>query len=113
MGKVIDSIKAEDGKFIYKLLMDQDELKHLYGNRKNIHIFSSNNFKNSTKILERGNHKGTKYFVIPMQMKNKHKVRPQKIMYQRIETPDETMFVYLVDSYVRGKSTDYSNSKDL
>ncbi len=97
MGKILDSMVSKDGKFIYKILMDEDEVKHLYGNMKNVYLFSSNSCNNTTTVLERGNHKGTKYFIIPREIKTKQKYKPNKIFYQKIESSDKTLFVYAVD----------------
>ncbi len=97
MGKVLDSIQREDGKMIYKILMDYNEIRHLSGNMNNIHIFSSNSCNDLAKILERGNHNGTKYFIIPKSIKTKQKIHPCKIMYQKIETGNKILFVYAVE----------------
>ena len=78
-------------------LIDKNEIKHLSGNMKNVHIFSSNSYNNKTKILERGNHKGTKYFIIQREIKTKQKCKPQKFVYQKIDAYDKTVFVYAVD----------------
>ena len=57
-------------------------------------IFSSNSCNNTTTVLERGNHKGTKYFIIPREIKTKQKYKTKFL--SKIDHLTKTLFVYAV-----------------
>ncbi len=96
MGEVIDSKKVSDDKLIYKIIMNESEVKHLMGNMKNVHLFSSNLCNIETIVQQKGNHNGTKYFIIPNKIKKKYKMKSSKISYQRIDDKGKLLFVYTV-----------------
>jgi hypothetical protein len=93
MGRVINSVQS-DNKITYTLLIDIKDIRNLHGNLKKIFIFSTDCCNISTKVIERGNHNGTKYFLIPKKLKTKNKNKSCKIFYQKIDIDDKIIFVY-------------------
>ena len=69
MGEIIHSKILPDNKVLYKVLLDEEELKKLKGHLKNVHVFSSKLCKETSQINTRGNKGVTKYFKIPLSIR--------------------------------------------
>jgi hypothetical protein len=72
---------------------EKQSLQDLKGNLKKVHLFAEKNCTKETCVKERGNHKTTKYFQIPLALRPRKK-NYQKITYQKIENKKFTYYIY-------------------
>lgn len=96
MGEVIKT-RIQDNKIVYKIELTEEEALQLKNHAKNVHMFSAGLCENNTRIIERGNKKGAKYFVIPLNLKSRKKKKYSKISYQKVEASEKTFFVCVVE----------------
>lgn len=73
--------------------MDYDEAIQLRNHIKNVHMISLDLCDQNTKIIQRGNKGGAKYFVIPLSLKSRKKKRYSKVSYQKIELEDKIFYI--------------------
>jgi len=95
MGEIINT-KTSSDKIIYKIELNEEEALQLKNHMKKIHMFSGNLCNNDTRIIERGNKGGAKYFVIPLSLKSRKKKRYSKVSYQKIEIEDKVFYICVV-----------------
>lgn len=95
MGEIINT-KTSSDKIIYKIELSEEEALQLKNHMKNVHMFSANLCNQNTRIIERGNKRGAKYFVIPLSLKSRKKKRYHSISYQKIEADDKVFYIYTV-----------------
>ncbi len=107
MGKIIHSKILPDNKFIYKLLIEPEELANLKGNLRNIYLFCADLCNKNAEINQRGNKGVTKYFKIPLSIRSRKKYYGT-LSYQKIETDTKVFYVYIVDKNNSGQL----NNKD-
>jgi phosphopantetheinyl transferase len=93
MGKIISSKQLKNNKFLIKILTENQDLKNLKGNLKNIHIFTDECCTKEACVKERGNNKTTKYFQIPLTLRPK-KRSYQKLISQKIESQKAIYYIY-------------------
>ena len=74
MGEIINT-KTSSDKIIYKIKLDEEEALQLKNHMKKVHVFSGDLCDKDTKIIERGNKGGAKYFTIPLSLKSRKKGR--------------------------------------
>ena len=96
MGEIIKT-KIVGEKIICKVELSEEESRQLKNHVTNIHMFSSDLCIHDSKIIQRGNKGGAKYFVIPLSLKSRKKKRYNKISYQKIENKDKVFFVCVVN----------------
>ncbi len=97
MGEIINSKSAYGNKMIYKILLNETEAINLKGHMRNVHIFAKERCYYETNILERGNKKGAKYFIIPRKLKSRQRPRFAKIKYQKIDNGNEVFYICTVN----------------
>lgn len=95
MGEIINT-KASGDKVVYKIALSEEEAKQLRNNVFNVHLFSDDLNDNFTRIIERGNKGGAKYFVIPLSLKTRKKKKYSQVIYQKIEDGDEIFYICTV-----------------
>ena len=95
MGEIINT-KTSSDKIIYKIELNEEEALQLKNHMKNVHMFSGDLCNNNTRIIERGNKGGAKYFVIPLSLKSRKKKRYSKVSYQKIEIKDKVFYICVV-----------------
>lgn len=96
MGEIIHT-KTSGDKIIHKIELDEKEAQQLKNHVNKVHLFTSNLNVHNTRIIERGNKKGAKYFVIPLSLKSRKKKRYSKISYQSIQTEKQVFYVCVVN----------------
>ena len=96
MGEIINT-KTSPDKITYKIELNIKKALQLKNHMKNIHMFSANLCNNDTRIIERGNKKGAKYFVIPLILKSRKKKRFNRVSYQKIETDEKVFYICTVN----------------
>ncbi len=96
MGEIIHSKTSKNNKMIYRILVNEEEARSLKGHMKNIHLFAYERCNVDIKILERGNNKGAKYFIVPKCFRTRKKKRYCKIYSQKIRNDNRIFFVYTV-----------------
>lgn len=96
MGEIIKT-KAVEDKIIYQVKLSEEEALQIKNHVKNVHMFSGNLFKHETRMIERGNKKGAKYFSIPLSLKSRNKKRYSKVSYQKIEHNGKIFFVCVTE----------------
>ena len=94
MGFILSSKRARD-KVVVEAMIDHNELAQLKGEIDDVHLFSEKNADLQTHISRRGKNEATKYFLIPRQMR-KDLIIEEPVNCQRINTPDNAIFVYVV-----------------
>ena len=92
MGEIINT-KTSSDKIIYKIELNEEEALQLRNNMKKVHMFSADLCNNDTRIIERGNKGGAKYFVIPLSLKSRKKKKYGKISYQKIEIDEKVFYI--------------------
>ena len=95
MGEIINT-KTSSDKIIYKIELNQEEALQLKNHMRNVHMFSGNLCNQDTRIIERGNKGGAKYFVIPLSLKSRKKKKYNKVSYQKIEINDKVFYICTV-----------------
>jgi hypothetical protein len=83
MGEIIDE-KRLPSKVVYKIKLSLTENIQLKNHMKNIHLFCSDTIFSRSKIVQRGNNGGAKYFFVPFTLKSRKKVKLSNITYQKI-----------------------------
>jgi len=96
MGEIIKT-KAVGDKIIYQVKLSEEEGLQIKNHVKNVHMFSGNLCEHDTKIIERGNKKGAKYFSIPLILKSRKKKRYSKVSYQKIEHNGRVFFICVTE----------------
>ena len=96
MGEITNTKNYSD-KIIYKIELNVEEALQLKNHMKKIHMFSANLCNNDTRMIERGNKGGAKYFVIPLSLKSRKKKKYNKISYQKIETNGKVFYICTVN----------------
>lgn len=92
MGEIINS-KISADKIIYKIELSEKEACQLRNHVKKVHIFVGELCSHDSKIIERGNKGGAKYFTIPLSLKSRKRKKYHKISYQKIETDEQIFFI--------------------
>lgn len=95
MGEIIGT-KVSPGKIIYKVELSEKEALQMKNHVKGVHMFSSDLCHHTSKIIERGNKGGAKYFVIPLSLKSRKRKKYNLISYQKVETDDHVFYVCVV-----------------
>lgn len=92
MGEIIDK-KGDSTKVIYKISLSQKEAKQVKNHMKKIHLFSGDLCYNRTKLIQRGNNGGAKYFIVPLSLKSRKKLKYSKVNYQKIEHNEKIYYI--------------------
>ncbi len=96
IGEIIKT-KAIEDKVIHQIELNEYEAQQLKNHATKVHLFSANLCNHNSRIVERGNKGGAKYFIIPLSLKSRKKKRYSNVSYQKIETKDKIFFVCVVD----------------
>ena len=96
----ITTLKRDGKQVMVNMLIEYDEILKLKGHINDIHLFSENVFTHKTNISQRGKNNSTKYFLIPRQLRKDLNFE-QKVSCQRINAPDKTIFIYIVNITLR------------
>ena len=96
MGEIINSRVVSD-KVVYKVLLSEEEARQLKNHVKSVHLFSADLCEFSTRIIERGNKGGAKYFVIPLGLKSRKRIRYSGASYQKVDVGDEVFYICCVN----------------
>ena len=92
MGEIIEE-KRGLNKVTYKIKASLIENLQLKSHMKNIHLFCPEEFSCYSKVIQRGNNGGAKYFFVPFTLKSRKKVKFSKLNYQKINLQDKTCYV--------------------
>ncbi len=96
MGEIINTKNSSD-KIICNILLNEKETIQLKNNFKNAHLFSPELCDSDSKIIERGNQKSTKYFLIPFNLRPKKTIKYHKISYNKVETDKKIFYIYTAE----------------
>jgi hypothetical protein len=96
MGEIIKT-KVSGDKIIYKIALSEQEAWQLKNHVTNVHLFAADLCTHDSKMIERGNKGGAKYFSIPLSLKSRRRKRYSKVSYQKIENEKKVFFVCVVD----------------
>lgn len=96
MGAILSSRVKDDGKVVFEVSLDYEEVTQLKGYMDNVHVFSENVADIKTNISQRGKNEATKYFLIPKELRKNMKFNA-KTTCQKIEAKTKTIFIYVVD----------------
>jgi len=91
--------KSFGDKVIYNILVNEQESISLKGRVKNIHIFSLEQCDADSKIMARGKGKSAKYFLIPIKLKSKKRLKI--ISTQIVETETKAIFIYVCEKSIK------------
>jgi hypothetical protein len=100
MGEIIHSKSLPNKRMIYKVLIEENEMKNLQGHLKNVRVFSSKLCNKTSEINTRGNGGVTKYFKIPLSIRSRRKQNHGILSSQRLETPKKIFYIYVVDKEI-------------
>lgn len=98
MGSILSSRRLDNGKVVYEVCLDYEEIMQLRGHMDGVYLFSDNVADFKTRISGRGKNEATKYFLIPKQLRKDLKLNA-KISCQRLETKTKVVFIYTIDKY--------------
>jgi hypothetical protein len=94
MGEIIET-KRDLTKVIYKVKLPIEEAIQLKNHMKRIHLFCSGLSLGYTKIIERGNNGGAKYFIIPLVLKSRTRKKFTRIAHQKIKINNQTYYIFV------------------
>jgi hypothetical protein len=97
MGKVIN-VTTERDKIVLKLEITSKEYSYLKGELEEVNIFADRNLEIETRLVKRGKHDSTKYFLVPKAFKEDLK-KSNSIMCNRIEKKTKTLYIFDVEKY--------------
>ena len=96
MGSLISLRKTKEGEVKVRLEMTPKEYSYLKGNVKNIYLFSEDAANIETRFSQRGTCDATKYFLVPKCLREGISF-DEKVFCQRIEIPQKSIFIFVVD----------------
>ncbi len=96
MGEIINQ-KISGDKIIYRLELTEAEAIQLRSHMRNVHLFSSDLNTHPVKIIERGNKRGVKYFVIPLSLKSRKRKKYTRVSYQKLEINEKVFYISVVE----------------
>lgn len=96
MGSILSSRIKDDGKVVFEVLVEYDEVIQLQGHMDNVHLFSENVINITTNLSQRGKNDATKYFLVPRELRKNLKFSGE-VACQRLETKSKIFFVYIID----------------
>ena len=98
MGSILSSRRLDNGKVVYEVCLDYDEMMQLKGHMDGVYLFSDNVGDFKAKVSGRGKNEATKYFLIPRQLRKDLKLKT-KVACQRLETKTKFVFIYTIDKF--------------
>ena len=96
MGEIVRTRVCE-GKVVYYIELSEEEALQLKNHVTKVHLFTEDLCSHDTRIIQRGNKGGAKYFSIPLSLKSRKKKKYNQASYQKIEVGDKVFFVCVVD----------------
>jgi hypothetical protein len=96
MAEIIGSRFTGD-KIIYSIAVDEEENLALQGRIKNINIFALDLCDTDSKIMARGKHGTTKYFLIPTKYRSRSRKKLNVKSPQAIETDTKAVYIYVCE----------------
>ena len=107
MGEIIEK-RGNTTRVIYKISLSTEEAKQIKNHMKNIRLFSGDLCDSHTRLIQRGNNGGAKYFIVPLSLKSRKRGKYSKVNYQKIEHDEK---IYYICTAI--KNSEQKNSDNL
>ena len=93
MGRILGLKSQNEEVVVFNVEMPHNDALRLGGNLEKIHIFSENNFKDKTRLVQRGKRESTKYFLLPRNFR-KGIFPCNDVKCLKIETQNKHIFIF-------------------
>lgn len=95
MGRILEVKNIDQNKIIANIAFRSSEYLKLNGRMEKIIIFSQENLKENSRLVQRGKKEATKYFLLPKNLREN--IEPSlDVKCNRIDTPEKSLFVFEV-----------------
>jgi hypothetical protein len=108
MGEIVSKKQIKD-KVRYKIELDINEYKRLEGNHKNIKILEMDSCQTNSKIIRRGNNNSTHFFLLPLELRSKKKMKFSEKYCHGVSFNKKAFFVY---TFIKDNDKNKDENKD-
>jgi len=93
MGRILELKNTEAKTVIANIELTKEEYQYLKGNIENIRVFSDDNLKKESRLVQRGKKESTKYFLLPRILREGI-IPSTNVKCDRMKTKDKDVFIF-------------------
>lgn len=98
MGKILNLKTINDEKVNVTLELSAKEYEFLRGSLDKMFLFSENNLKYETRLVQRGKKESTKYFLMPREFR-KNTIPSNNVKCNMIDTKTRQIFILSLNKF--------------